>query len=90
MSLLATHFEKKKIHDPVHGTIYLSDLETQVINSKAFQRLRNIKQLGLAHFVFPGAEYSRFTHSLGVCHLCGELYDARLKLEFDEEKGCDG
>ena len=74
-------FETKRVHDPIHGTIYLSELETEIINSRAFQRLRNIKQLGLAHYVFPGAEYSRFTHSLGVCHLCSKLYDAKIKVE---------
>lgn len=73
------HFEKKKIHDSVHGTISLSEVEVEIINSKSFQRLRNIKQLGLANYVFPGADYTRFSHSLGVCHLTGKMYDAYSK-----------
>jgi uncharacterized protein len=59
----------KSVSDPVHGTIELSELEARVISTRAFQRLRNVKQLGLAHMVFPGADYSRFSHCLGVCHV---------------------
>lgn len=61
----------KRIADSVHGTIALTDLEVNVIDTAVFQRLRNIKHLGLAHFVFPGADFSRFPHSLGVCHVAG-------------------
>jgi HD superfamily phosphohydrolase len=68
-------FDEKRIADPVHGTIGLSALEARVISTRAFQRLRNVKQLGLAHYVFPGADYSRFSHSLGVCHLTGRMID---------------
>lgn len=69
-------FGKKKIHDPIHHTISLSDVEIKIINTRAFQRLRNIKQLGLTNYVFPGADYTRFSHSIGVCHLTSKLYDA--------------
>lgn len=55
----------KRIADSVHGSIELTELESQVIATPAFQRLRNIKQLGLAHYVFPNSDYSRFSHSLG-------------------------
>lgn len=70
------NFEKRKIHDPIHKTIGFSELEIEIINSRAFQRLRNIKQLGLINYVFPGADYSRFSHSIGVCHLSGKIFDA--------------
>lgn len=66
----------KRIADPVHGSIELTELEYQVIATPAFQRLRNIKQLGLAHYVFPNADYSRFSHSLGVCHVAGRTLEA--------------
>lgn len=69
-------FNFKRIADPVHGTIGLSEPEVQVINTRAFLRLRNIKQLGLAHYVFPGADYSRFAHSLGCCHVAGRILDS--------------
>ena len=72
-------FETKRIADPVHGTMGFSELELEIIHSKAFQRLRNIKQLGLAYLVFPGADHSRFSHSLGVCHVTGMILDSLKK-----------
>ncbi|MDV3141831.1 MAG: HD domain-containing protein, partial [Candidatus Phytoplasma australasiaticum] len=58
------------IKDPVYGYIYLEYLFLEeLINTRLFQRLRRIKQLGCAHMIFPGAEHSRFTHSLGVYEL---------------------
>ena len=58
-------YRYKIIIDPVHGDIGLSELETKIINTPTFQRLRRLKQLGLASMVYPNASYSRFTHSLG-------------------------
>ncbi len=61
--------------DPIHGLIRLSrqnpdhQLLLEVMNSKIFQRLRRIKQMGLAEFVFPGATHSRFVHSIGSAWL---------------------
>ena len=69
-------FNARRISDPVHGTIGLSDVEDAIIASRAFQRLRNVKQLGLASLVFPGAEYSRLSHCVGVCHVTGRILSA--------------
>lgn len=69
-------YDAKRFSDPIHGTMGFSELEVQLIDSRAFQRLRNIKHLGLAHYVFPGADFSRFSHSLGVCHLTGRIFEA--------------
>jgi HD superfamily phosphohydrolase len=61
--------------DPVHNIIRLRTdtdegrLMVSLIDAPEFQRLRRIKQLGLALFTYQGAEHSRFTHSLGVLHL---------------------
>lgn len=65
----------KRIADPVHGTIALSDLEVELLQTLTFQRLRGIKQLGLANLVFPGADYSRLSHCIGVCHITGRLIE---------------
>ncbi len=63
------------VRDPVHGQIQLSDSEVAVLDSRAYQRLRAIKQLGFSEFSFPGATHNRYLHSLGVCHLAGIAFD---------------
>jgi HD superfamily phosphohydrolase len=64
-----------EVRDPVHGTLVFSSGETAVIDSPEFQRLRAIKQLGFADVSFPGVTHTRFLHSLGVCHLAGQVFD---------------
>jgi hypothetical protein len=66
-------FNAKFINDPLYGGIGLSQLEVDLINTRAFQRLRNLRQLGFLSFVFPGAEHSRFVHSLGVLCIMGKM-----------------
>ncbi|MBX3020870.1 MAG: HD domain-containing protein [Bdellovibrionales bacterium] len=63
------------VRDPIHGNIALSDAEVAILDSKAYQRLRQIKQLGFSEFSFPGATHNRYLHSLGVCHLAGVAFD---------------
>jgi uncharacterized protein len=59
--------EEKVFKDPVHKYIYVQDRTIwDLINTKEFQRLRRIRQLGTSFFTFHGAEHSRFSHSLGV------------------------
>ncbi len=69
-----SNFTFKRIADPVHATIGISELETKLLATQAVQRLRNINQLGLAHYVFPGADYSRLAHSIGACHVMGRIF----------------
>jgi HD superfamily phosphohydrolase len=64
----------KVIRDPVHELIPFEDttcdrLLWDLINTREFQRLRRIKQLGVCELVFPGANHSRFAHSIGVMHI---------------------
>lgn len=60
----------KIINDPVHGFIQIKyDLAKRCIDHPYFQRLRHISQLGLTHFVYPGAHHSRFHHAIGAFHL---------------------
>ncbi|NVH66935.1 HD domain-containing protein [Burkholderia pseudomallei] len=54
-------------------------MESEIVSSKAFQRLHNVRQLGLAHYVFPAANYSRFAHSVGACHNAQRLLSAISK-----------
>lgn len=62
-----------EIRDPIHGYIFANELEKEVIDTRVFQRLRRINQLGLAHLTYPGAEHKRFIHSIGTMHLAGEV-----------------
>jgi len=62
----------ERIQDCIHGLMEFKETETVVIDvlrTAELQRLRRIRQMGLAHFVFPGAEHSRWTHSLGASYL---------------------
>jgi len=62
--------KSKIFNDPVYGFITIPDeLIFDLIESHYFQRLRNIKQLGLTHLVFPGALHTRFQHAMGAMHL---------------------
>jgi HD superfamily phosphohydrolase len=62
--------KRKIINDPVYGFISIpGDLIFDIIEHPWFQRLRNIKQLGLTSFVYPGANHCRFQHCLGALHL---------------------
>ncbi len=70
----------KVVRDPVHNLIVLDGAERKLVlalmDRPEFQRLRRIRQLGLAHLVFPGAEHSRWAHSFGVCHVARRMLDA--------------
>lgn len=71
----------RNYRDPLHNIISLDQsvpedlLIVELIDSAEFQRLRRIKQLGLAMFTYQGAEHSRFTHSIGVMHLMTRALD---------------
>ena len=75
--------DHKIIHDAVYGSIAIKDVFLDLIESCEFQRLHDIKQLGLAYLVFPGAHHTRLEHSLGTYHLAS-LMCKSLELE-DEE-----
>jgi HD superfamily phosphohydrolase len=65
--------QRWEIKDPVHGYIELTPTERSIIDTPQFQRLRRLKQLSVAHLTYPGAEHTRFHHSLGVMHIAGEI-----------------
>ncbi|MFC4777170.1 HD domain-containing protein [Paenibacillus sp. GCM10023252] len=66
--------EEKVFKDPVHKYIYVQDLTIwNLINTKEFQRLRRIRQLGTSYLTFHGAEHSRFSHSLGVYEITRKI-----------------
>lgn len=65
--------KQNAIFDNVHGFIQLTDIEIKLINTQEFQRLRNIRQLGLLNYIFPGAVHTRFNHSIGVLHIVDKM-----------------
>ncbi len=73
----------KTVFDCVHGYINLTLVEKEVIDTLVFQRLHNIKQLGLAYLVYPTAQHTRFSHSLGTLHVVSEFIDA-IRIEYPE------
>ncbi len=70
------------IKDQVHGTIEFDDLEGRIIDTPVFQRLRRIRQMSITNLVYPGANHSRFEHSIGTAHL-SETIARRVGLEED-------
>ncbi len=71
---------EKVFRDPVLNYIYVQhQVILDLINTKEFQRLRRIKQLGPASYTFHGAEHSRFTHSLGVYEITRRICDGFLR-----------
>lgn len=69
-----------KVRDPIHGFIEFTTQEARIIDLPLFQRLRRIRQLAMAHLVYPGALHTRFDHSLGTVHIAGRIA-AKLRQE---------
>ena len=62
--------KRKIVNDPVYGFISIPfEIVFDLIEHPYFQRLRRIRQLGLTHFVYPGANHTRFQHAMGAMHL---------------------
>ena len=75
--------DTKTVYDPIHGSITVSGAFLDLMDRHEIQRMRQIKQLGLSNIVFPGANHTRFEHSMGVFHLAGRMADV-LELPADE------
>ncbi len=76
---------RKSIFDPVHGSIVLDASALGVVATASFQRLWRIRQTGLAHLVFPGANHTRLEHSLGVYWVARQMSE-RLGCSEDETR----
>src|ERR1035441_3016931 len=66
----------KTINDPVWGTVDVLPAEIAVLDSPMLQRLRGVKQLGMAYLVYPGAVHDRLEHTLGVLEASQRMIDA--------------
>jgi len=74
------------VQDSVYGCIILEPHECDVIDTRAFQRLRKIKQLQSVHLVYPGASHTRFEHSLGAMHIAGYFAENLLEPMVDNRE----
>ena len=72
----------KRVRDPIHGLIPLTEQECGLIDSRPFQRLRRVRQLVMAYLVYPGALHTRFEHSLGTMHVAWRIVE-RLRAQQD-------
>lgn len=80
------------IRDPVWNNVRIDPLALQLVATPAFQRLRYVRQLGLAHLVYPGATHTRFEHALGAYHLARRalaLLGERREFDRLEADECD-
>lgn len=78
----------KVFRDPVHGLIRIEggdEFIIDLINTPEFQRLRRVRQLGVSSFTYPGAEHTRFAHSLGVFNFAQRIV-ASLQRRYAGEK----
>ena len=75
----------KNIHDSIHDYIPLSNFAVNIIDTKLFQRLRHLKQLGVCYIVFPNAVHTRFEHSIGTYYLANTIL-ARIVLDTKKEE----
>ena len=69
--------------DSIHGLMPWDHQLFSIIDTPEFQRLRGIKQLGVAYLCFPGATHTRLSHSLGVGHLAGQVFDRVVTPDLD-------
>ena len=79
---------EKVIRDPLYGFVSLEkdELALKLIDTPEFQRLKHIRQLGVSFVTYPGANHTRFSHSLGVYHLSQKLYDSLGGKDDDERE----
>lgn len=69
----------KRIFDPVHHFIELEPAEARLLDAAPMQRLRRLRQLGLAYLAYPSAEHSRFGHALGALAMGTRVFDGTVR-----------
>lgn len=76
---------KRQLFDNIHGQISLTRVESRILDTPYYQRLRWIRQLGFSFYIFPGATHTRHAHALGVSHVMHRVLHA-LGLAVPDEK----
>lgn len=81
---------QRVVTDAIHGSISLREQEWRVVDTASFQRLRQLKQLQMAHLTYPNATHTRLAHSLGVFAVMSRVLEQAAKtLGIDEEAQAD-
>ena len=75
-TLACTGLAMKTINDAIHGQFRIDGVREELLKTPEMNKLSHIKQLGLAHLVFPGAHHTRFEHSLGVSHVSSMMAES--------------
>ncbi len=76
-----------EIKDPVHGYIYVTESQKEIIDSFPVQRLRRLRQLAGSEYVYPAANHTRFEHSIGVMYLAGKVVEnSNVSLHMNDEE----
>ncbi len=81
---------KTHIRCPLYGFVSLDAWQREIVDHPVFQRLRRIRQLGMAEMVYPSLTHCRFEHSLGTMHMATSLYDGILLRARDRVEGMFG
>jgi len=83
----------KTIFDPIHGHITFSKIMWDIIDTPQFQRLRNLKQLSISHFIYMGNNHTRFEHCLGtgflskdLIHRCFDIIKNKKEIQIDQNE----
>ena len=83
----------KTVFDPIHGNITFPKIMWDIIDTPQFQRLRNLKQLSISHFIYMGNNHTRFEHCLGTGFLsrdliyrCFDIVNKNNKTDFQIDK----
>ncbi|MFN2527647.1 MAG: HD domain-containing protein [Candidatus Baltobacteraceae bacterium] len=79
----------KRVFDPIHHFIELSAVEARLLDCDVLQRLRRLRQLGLAYLAYPSAEHSRFSHALGAFAVGTRVFDTLVTQSPEHFSGND-
>lgn len=82
---MSIKYQHKVLNDTIHGQITLNQVESRILETPYFQRLRWIKQLGFTFYIFSGATHTRHAHVLGVLHIMDQILHS-IGLAVSEEK----
>ena len=83
------HDAAKRINDSIYGNINVSEQELRLIDTPTFQRLHQIRQLGAANLVYPGATHTRFAHCIGTMHMMSQFLHALKRSREKRERETD-